>query len=143
MQGGQKDEKRKLVSLTIAAAWLLIGNLALAQQTANEQLGKVSFPTACDRKVQPQFNRAAAMPARIALERGMWKEAAQLEPRSSKVAYTDAMVHLARALGAARAAADSGNSAKAKRNYALLINLAAKGDPRPEIEQARNYLAKN
>jgi predicted Zn-dependent protease len=206
----------------------------------------------------------AAMPARIALERGKWKEAAELEPRSSKVAYTDAMNHFARALGAARsgdaeaaekgaqelarivnslrsakndywatevevqrlsaaawtsyakgnrdealklmraaadledtsekhavtpgrlvparellgemllemnrpaealkefeanekhdpnrfrgiygaarAAADSGDSAKAKRNYARLINLAAKGDPRPEIEQARNYLAKN
>jgi predicted Zn-dependent protease len=206
----------------------------------------------------------AAMPARIALERGMWKEAAQIEPRSSKVAYTDAMGHFARALGAARsgdgesaekgvqelarivsalknakndywatevevqrlsaaawasfakgnrdealksmraaadledtsekhavtpgrlvparellgemllemnrpaealkefeanekhdpnrfrgiygaarAAADSGDSAKAKRNYARLIALAAKGDSRPEIEQANAWLAKN
>jgi predicted Zn-dependent protease len=45
--------------------------------------------------------------------------------------------------GAARAAADSGDNAKAKRNYARLINLAAKGDPRPEIEQAKAYLARN
>lgn len=44
----------------------------------------------------------AAMPARITLERGMWKEAAQLEARSSKVRHTDALTHFARALGAAR-----------------------------------------
>jgi tetratricopeptide (TPR) repeat protein len=54
----------------------------------------------------------AAMPARIALERGMWKEAAQLEPRSSKVSYTDAMTYFARSLGSARSgepdAADKG-----------------------------------
>ena len=206
----------------------------------------------------------AAMPARIALERAMWKEAAQLEPRSSKFAYTDAMSHFARALGAARsgdadaaekgvqelarivaslkaakndywatevevqrlgaaawtayakgnrdealklmrsaadledtsekhavtpgrlvparellgemllemnrpaealkefesnekhdpnrfrglygaasAAAQSGDNAKAKRYFTRLVDLAAKGDPRPEIDQARNYLAKN
>jgi tetratricopeptide (TPR) repeat protein len=206
----------------------------------------------------------AAMPARIALERGMWKEAAQLEPRSSKVPYTDAMTYFARALGAARsgdldaadkgvqelgrivnglkaakndlwatevevqrlsaaastgfakgnrdealtlmrsaadmedktekhavtpgrlvparellgemllelkrpaealrefeesekhdpnrfrglygaaqAAAQSGDVAKAKRDFARLMDLAAKGDERPELEQAKAYLAKN
>jgi hypothetical protein len=206
----------------------------------------------------------AAMPARIALERGLWKEAAQLEPRSSKVPHTDAISHFARALGAARsgdaeaaeksvqelaqivnnlktakndywatevevqrlsaaawvalaksnrdealtsmrsaadledtrekqtvtpgrlvparellgemllelnrpaealkefetnekhdpnrfrglygaaqAAALSGDGAKAKRYFTRLINLAGKGDPRPEINQAKNYLAKN
>ncbi len=37
----------------------------------------------------------AAMPARIAIERGMWKEAAQLELRSSKVPHTDAMTQFA------------------------------------------------
>jgi tetratricopeptide (TPR) repeat protein len=206
----------------------------------------------------------AAMPARIALERGMWKEAAQLEPRSSKVPYTDAMSHFARTLGAARsgdteaaekwvpelarilndlktakndywatevevqrlsaaawiahakgnrdealtlmrsaadledksekhavtpgrlvparellgemllelnrpaealkefetnekhdpnrfrglygaaqAAAQSGDGAKAKRYFTRLVNLAGKGDSRPEIDQAKTYLAKN
>jgi tetratricopeptide (TPR) repeat protein len=206
----------------------------------------------------------AAMPARIALERGMWKEAAQLEVRSSKVPYTDAMSHFARAFGAARsgdgeaaekgvqelarivnnlktakndywatevevqrlsaaawmayakgnrdeglalmrsaadledtsekhavtpgrlvparellgemllelnrpaealkefetnekhdpnrfrglygaaqAAAQSGDGAKAKRYFTQLITLAAKGDARPEIDQAKTYLAKN
>ena len=205
-----------------------------------------------------------AMPARIAIERGMWKEAAQLEARSSKVLQADAVTQFARALGAARsgdaaaaekgvqelarivdglktakndywatevevqrlsaaawtgyakgnrdealtlmrstadledksekregpparlvpsrellgemllelkrsaealkefeaserhdpnrfrgiygaaqAAAESGDNAKAKRYFARLVDLAGKGDPRPEIEQAKAYLAKN
>ena len=54
----------------------------------------------------------AAIPARIALERGMWKGAAQLELRASKFPYVDAMTFFARALGAARkgdiAAAETG-----------------------------------
>jgi hypothetical protein len=40
---------------------LLLANLAPAQQKTQEQLGKVSFQTSCDRKVQPQFDRAVAM----------------------------------------------------------------------------------
>jgi Flp pilus assembly protein TadD len=45
----------------------------------------------------------AAMPARLALERGAWSEAAQLEPsRDAKFPYTEAMTWYARALGAAR-----------------------------------------
>jgi hypothetical protein len=44
----------------------------------------------------------AAIPARFALERGAWAEAAGLEPRATGVAYADAMTWFARALGAAR-----------------------------------------
>ncbi len=44
----------------------------------------------------------AAMPARLALERGAWREAAQLEPVASKFPFTDAIYHQARAMGAAR-----------------------------------------
>jgi tetratricopeptide (TPR) repeat protein len=43
--------------------------------------------------------------------------------------------------GAARAAAESGNSAKAKQNYTRLIELVGKGDSRPELEQAKVFLA--
>jgi len=54
----------------------------------------------------------AAIPARYSFERGVWKEAAQLEPRLSKFPYTEAMTYFARALGAARggdaAAAEKG-----------------------------------
>ena len=44
----------------------------------------------------------AAMPARFALERGDWKAAAQLAPVASKMPFTEAITHFARALGAAR-----------------------------------------
>jgi len=44
----------------------------------------------------------AAMPARFAMERSAWEEAANLTPQSSKFAFADAMTHFARAVGLAR-----------------------------------------
>ena len=44
----------------------------------------------------------AAIPARYALERGAWAEAAKLEPHASKFPYTEALTYFARAIGAAR-----------------------------------------
>ena len=57
----------------------------------------------------------AAIPARWALERSAWAEAAALEPKASAYPYTEAMTYFARALGAshigdlpkAKAAVDS------------------------------------
>jgi hypothetical protein len=48
------------------------------------------------------FFALAAIPARYALERGAWADAAKLEARSSPFPYTEAMTYFARALGAAR-----------------------------------------
>jgi tetratricopeptide (TPR) repeat protein len=45
----------------------------------------------------------AAIPARYALERGAWAEAASLQVRPTKTPYTEAITHFARAIGAARA----------------------------------------
>ena len=44
----------------------------------------------------------AAIPARWALERGEWRDAAKLEPRPSRFPHTEAMTWFARALGASR-----------------------------------------
>jgi tetratricopeptide (TPR) repeat protein len=44
----------------------------------------------------------AAIPARYALERGAWSEAAALEVRPANTPYTEAMTHFARAIGASR-----------------------------------------
>ena len=44
----------------------------------------------------------AAIPARYALERGDWKQAAQLTPRETPFPYTEAMTWFARGLGSAR-----------------------------------------
>jgi hypothetical protein len=44
----------------------------------------------------------AAIPARWALERGAWAEAAALEPQATAFPYTEAITYFARALGGAR-----------------------------------------
>lgn len=52
----------------------------------------------------------AAIPARYALEREAWAEAAALTPRQTRFGWPEAVTHFARALGAAR----SGNPAAAR-----------------------------
>jgi hypothetical protein len=64
----------------------------------------------------------AVSPARYAVERGDWKGAAELQVRSSRFAYADAMTYFARALGAAR----SGNPAAAKADIEKLAELREK-----------------
>ena len=44
----------------------------------------------------------AAIPARYALERGAWADAAKLVPEPSRYLYPDALTYFAKALGAAR-----------------------------------------
>src|SRR3954447_6056784 len=44
----------------------------------------------------------AAMPARLVIERGAWRDAAQLQPMKSQFPFTEANTHFARAIGAAR-----------------------------------------
>jgi hypothetical protein len=61
----------------------------------------------------------AAIPARYALERGAWAEAAALPVRPAETPFTVAMTHFARALGAAR----SGNRAAAVTDIAELAGL--------------------
>jgi predicted Zn-dependent protease len=58
----------------------------------------------------------AAMPARMALERNDWKEAASLAPQSDGTPYTEALTWFARAIGAAR----SGDPATAEQAAAEL-----------------------
>src|SRR6266851_2547027 len=57
------------------------------------------------------YTALAAVPARFALERQAWKEAAVLEPRGSKFPQAEAISHFARAMGSAR----SGDLAAADR----------------------------
>jgi tetratricopeptide (TPR) repeat protein len=64
----------------------------------------------------------AAVPARYALERGAWAEAARLEPRTTPFAYADAMTWFARALGSAR----SGDVASARTAVGELQKLIAR-----------------
>ena len=70
-------------------------------------------------KVQAGPYAAAAIPARYAIERGAWREAAQLEVKPSKIPFADALTWFARALGAAR----SGDAAGAEKGGAELARL--------------------
>jgi hypothetical protein len=62
---------------------------------------------------------AAAIPARYALERGAWADAAALPVRRSAFPHTDAITHFARAIGAAR----SGNPTAAAADVEQLAAL--------------------
>ena len=48
------------------------------------------------------YTGLAAVPARFALERQAWNEAAALEPRNSKFPQAEAITYFARAIGSAR-----------------------------------------
>ena len=74
------------------------------------------------------FYAYAAIPARFALERNAWAEAAALTPRQTSFPYADAVTHFARALGAAR----SGNPAAARQDIEKLAAL------RDALEKAKD-----
>jgi tetratricopeptide (TPR) repeat protein len=61
----------------------------------------------------------AAIPARYALERDAWAEAAALTPRQTPFGWPDAVTHFARALGAAR----GGNAAAARQDIDRLAAI--------------------
>lgn len=62
----------------------------------------------------------AAIPARYAIERDAWKDAAQLKPQESRYSFATAITHYARALGAAR----SGDPAAAERDLHEIARIA-------------------
>jgi tetratricopeptide (TPR) repeat protein len=67
----------------------------------------------------------AAMPARYALERADWGDAAKLAPSPSKFPFTEAMTHFARALGAARSGDPAAAQKDAERIEAVRDQLKA------------------
>ena len=86
---------------------------------ALEELRQIGTPEA-GRFAAP-FAMAAA-PARYALERGQWAEAAALAPQPSEFPYTEALIHFARAIGAGQ----TGNAVAAKEEGDKLAALADK-----------------
>jgi hypothetical protein len=69
----------------------------------------------------PTYTALAAIPARFALERQAWKEAAELEPRGSRFPQAEAITYFARAIGSAR----SGDLVAADREVGKLKELRA------------------
>lgn len=77
----------------------------------------------------PNAFALAAIPARYALERGAWAEAAALTPRAAPTPYTEAITSFARALGATR----GGNPAAAAPD---IERLAALREKQKELQDA-------
>ena len=101
----------------MAYAYLQTGQNQKAKQIVDETNAAQKFP------IEPLtvYTALAAVPARYALERGDWKEAAALEPRGSKYAQAEAITWFARAVGSAR----SGNTAGIKPAIDKLKELRA------------------
>ena len=97
-------------------AYLQLGRDADARRVAEEALGVKSSSPA-----QGTPYALAAIPARYAVERAAWKEAAKLEPQGSRFPQTVAFTHFARALAAAR----SGDPAAAERDLQELARIGA------------------
>jgi tetratricopeptide (TPR) repeat protein len=96
IKGNEGDEALHAMDY-IVYAYLQLGRDGEARKTYEE--ARLISPTT-PRFVGPY--PLAAMPARLAVERGAWREAAQLQPLKSAFPFTEAVTHQARALGAAR-----------------------------------------
>ena len=75
------------------------------------------------------FFAIAAIPARYALERRAWSEAASLSPRASDYPHTEAMTYFARALGAAHLKKLSLARESVDSLAAIVPRLAASNEP--------------
>jgi tetratricopeptide (TPR) repeat protein len=89
----------------VVYAYLRLGRDSDARKTVEEAM---TIAGHTPRFIAPYA--LAAMPARFTVERGAWREAAQLKPQPSKFPFTEATTYFARALGNARA----GETAAAK-----------------------------
>jgi hypothetical protein len=83
----------------------------------------------------------AAIPARWALERNSWAEAAALEPKASAYPYTEAMTYFARALGASHTGDLARASAAVDSLASIQQSLTAKNEPYWAEQVAIQHLA--
>ena len=86
-----------------AMDYLEYAYLQLAQDTAAQHVAEEARNV--HKSTSPGLGEAyarAAIPARYAIERGAWQEAAQLQAQPTRFAFIKAFTHSARAMGAAR-----------------------------------------
>ena len=103
-KGGEADEAYHAVDYMVYA-FLQLGRDEEARRVTQEVMQVNGMNPG--RFVAPYA--VAAMPARLMVERGMWKEAAQLPVTPTTYPFVAAITHFARAIGAAR----SGDAAAA------------------------------
>ncbi len=113
-KGGEPNEAYHATDYAVYA-YLQLGRDSDARREMEEVLKVTDFNPA----IRTAPYAMAAMSARLVLERGAWREAMQLQPRPTKMPYTDAITYFARALGAAR----SGDVAAAEKDAEELARL--------------------
>jgi tetratricopeptide (TPR) repeat protein len=114
-KGNEGDESWHAVDYMVYA-YLQMGRDRQAEATWSDAL---KYMNISPRFVAPYA--IAAIPARLAMERGDWKAASTLELRPTKYPFVDANTHLARALGNAR----SGNPDAAEQELLAMRKLHA------------------
>jgi tetratricopeptide (TPR) repeat protein len=102
-----------------AYAYLQTAQDRAARRVVEEMQAAVAAMGARDVYLSAGQFAQAAIPARYALERGAWREAAALAPVQTRVPWIAAVTHFARAIGAAR----SGDPAAAREDLAALEKL--------------------
>ena len=109
-------------------AYLQTAQDEAARKVMSDLKALVSTVNTAEQYGQVAYYAEAAIPARIALERGAWAEAAALQGRTTSMAFIDAITHFARAVGAARSGQLPSAKADAERLGALRAALAEKKD---------------
>jgi hypothetical protein len=105
-----------------AYAYLQLAKDADAERVRTEAEATVKRVDAASGYGLAGFFAAAAIPARVALERGQWRDAAALTPLAGSFPATEAITWFARAVGAGR----SGNAQEASASAAKLAPLRDK-----------------
>jgi tetratricopeptide (TPR) repeat protein len=102
-----------------AMDYLVYADLQLARDIEARRVVEDAPGVRGDEEIRAAPYALAAIPARYAIERNAWNEAAQLRPQATRFPYTAAFTHFARALGEAR----SGDAAAAERDVRELARI--------------------
>jgi hypothetical protein len=109
-------------------AYLQTAQDAAARRVVGELKETVGAVNTAEQYGQVGYYAEASIPARVALERGAWQEAAALTGRTTAFPFIDAITHFARAVGAARSGNVPAARADAQKLSELQAALAAKKD---------------
>lgn len=109
-------------------AYLQTGQDTAARRVLGELQAIMQEVDTAEQYGQVGYYATAAIPARVALERAAWAEAAALTPRASGFAFIDAMTYFARAVGAARSGQPAAATADLRQLAALHGRLVESKD---------------
>ena len=115
---------RVFVLLTVLT--FLSASVGMAQEEAPEQLGKVVFPTSCDAKVQPRFERAVALLHSFSWQEGekAFREVLEDDPNCAIATWGIASILIGNTFGV-------GPKPEERKEPRKLLHVGAPSAPRP------------